>query len=56
MLWSGPSASTSMARAQGGLIGMLIECGEKDVFERIAFVKFAPEWLHGRKAPVVQKP
>jgi hypothetical protein len=54
MLWSGPSAYTSMIRTQGGLIGMLIECGTKDVYEQIAFIKFAPEWLHGRKAPVVK--
>jgi hypothetical protein len=33
----------------------LIECGE-DVYEQIAFVKLAPEWLHGRKAPAIQKP
>jgi hypothetical protein len=34
----------------------LIECGEKDVYEQISFVKLAPEWLHGRKAPAIQKP
>ena len=51
MLWSGPSAYTSIVRVQGGLVGMLIECGKKDVYEQIAFVKFAPEWLKARKAP-----
>ena len=51
MLWSGPSAYTSMVRVQGGLVGMLIECGAKDVYEQIAFVKFAPEWLKSRKPP-----
>ena len=51
MLWSGPSAYTSMIRVQGGLVGMLIECGVKDTFEQIAFVKFAPEWLKAGKAP-----
>ncbi len=53
MLWSGPSAYTSMVRVQGGLVGMLLECGTKDVYEQIAFVKFAPEWLKSRKAPGV---
>lgn len=52
MLWSGPSAYTSMVRVQGGLVGTLIECGKKDVYEQIAFVKFAPEWLKARKSPV----
>jgi sialidase-1 len=52
MLWSGPSAYSSMVRVQGGLVGLLIECGTKDVYEQIAFVKFAPEWLKARKAPV----
>jgi len=54
MLWSGPGAYTSMVRVQGGLVGMLIECGTKDVYEQIAFVKFAPEWLKARKAPEVK--
>jgi sialidase-1 len=50
-LWSGPSAYTAMTRVQGGLVGLLVECGEKDVHEQIAFLKFAPEWLRVRKAP-----
>ncbi|MBL9152445.1 MAG: exo-alpha-sialidase [Verrucomicrobiales bacterium] len=52
LLWSGPSAYTAMIRTEGGLIGMLMECGSKDVYEQIVFVKFAPEWLKARKAPV----
>jgi sialidase-1 len=52
-LWSGPSAYTAMTRIQGGLVGMLLECGTKDVYEQIAFLKFAPEWLRGRKAPAI---
>jgi sialidase-1 len=50
-LWNGPSAYTAMIRVQGGLVGMLVECGTKDPYEQIAFIKFAPEWLRGRKAP-----
>lgn len=53
MIWSGPSAYTSMTRTQGGLVGMLIECGEKDVYQQIAYIKFAPEWLRGRPAPAL---
>ncbi len=50
-LWSGPSAYTSMVRLQSGLVGLLLECGTKDPYEQIAFVKFAPEWLKARRAP-----
>lgn len=50
-LWTGPSAYTAMTRVQGGLVGVLLECGNKDVYEQIVFLKFAPEWLRGRKAP-----
>ncbi len=56
MLWAGPSAYTSMVRVQGGLVGMLIECGTKDVYEQIAFVKFAPEWLKAHPAPEAKLP
>ena len=49
--WNGPSAYTSMARTQDGLVCALIECGKKDTHEQIAFVKFAAEWLKARKAP-----
>jgi len=54
-LWSGPSAYTAMVRVQGGLVGMLVECGVKDVYEQIAFVKFSPEWLKAQKAPAPKK-
>ena len=50
-LWHGPSAYTTMLRMQDGLVAALIECGEKDIYQQIAFVKFAPEWLKARKAP-----
>lgn len=55
-LWSGPSAYTAMIRVEGGLVGMLMECGKKDVYEQIAFVKFSPEWLKARKAPAPVAP
>lgn len=51
LLWSGPSAYTSMIRTEGGLVGLLMECGQKDVYEQIIFAKFAPEWLKARKPP-----
>ncbi|MFM8471136.1 MAG: exo-alpha-sialidase [Limisphaerales bacterium] len=50
-LWSGPSAYTAMVRLPGGLVGILIECGEQQTYEQIAFMKFAPEWLKAGKAP-----
>ena len=56
LLWAGPSAYTSMVRVQSGLVGMLIECGARDVYEQIAFVKFAPEWLKARPAPEIKAP
>ena len=49
-LWSGPSAYTSMHRIHD-LVGLLMECGEQDTYEQIAFVKFALEWLKAGKAP-----
>lgn len=55
-LWSGPSAYTAMVRLPGGLVGILIECGEKQTYEQIAFLKFAPEWLKAGKAPAVLPP
>jgi hypothetical protein len=51
LLWSGPSAYTAMTRLQGGLVGILIECGEKATYEQIAFTKFAPEWLEAGRLP-----
>lgn len=53
LLWSGPSAYTAMTRLQGGLVGVLIECGEKQTYEQIVFMKFAPEWLKAGKALTV---
>ena len=50
-LWNGPSAYTSMIRAQDGLVCLLLECGKGDPYEQIAFVKFAPEWLRAKAAP-----
>ncbi len=40
-----------MTRLQGGLVGILIECGEKVTYEQIAFTKFAPEWLKAGRLP-----
>lgn len=50
-LWRGPSAYTAMVRTHDGQICTLIECGQKDTFEQIAFVKYSQEWLRVRKAP-----
>lgn len=50
-LWDGPSAYTALVRTPDGLVCALIECGKKDVYEQIAFVKFAPEWLKAGRAP-----
>jgi sialidase-1 len=50
-LWNGPSAYTAMIRAQDGLVCLLLECGTKDPYEQIAFLKLAPEWLRARPAP-----
>ena len=55
-LWSGPSAYTVMTRLQGGLVGLLMECGEKQTYEQIVFLKFAPEWLKAGKAPELKPP
>lgn len=51
MLWRGPSAYTAMTRSFDGQVCLLLECGQKDVYQQIAFVRFAPEWLKARKAP-----
>ncbi|NDF01581.1 MAG: exo-alpha-sialidase, partial [Verrucomicrobia bacterium] len=56
LLWSGPSAYTAMVRMQGGLVGVLMECGEKQTYEQIAFMKFTPEWLKAGKPPEVKPP
>ena len=56
LLWSGPSAYTAMVRMQGGLVGVLIECGEKQTYEQIVFMKFSPEWLKAGKAPEMRPP
>ncbi|MSR51038.1 MAG: exo-alpha-sialidase [Gemmataceae bacterium] len=50
-LWRGPSAYTAMIRTHDGQICNLIECGKKDPYEQIAFVKYSQEWLRIRKAP-----
>lgn len=50
-LWRGPSAYTAMVRTHDGQICTLIECGQKDTYEQIAFVKYSQEWLRVRKAP-----
>ena len=50
-LWDGPSAYTAMARGPDGQVCALIECGKKNVYEQIAFVKFAPEWVKAGAAP-----
>jgi len=50
-LWNGPSAYTAMVRSQDGMICLLLECGDRDTHQQIAFLKLAPEWLRGRTAP-----
>ena len=49
-IWRGPSAYTALIRNQDGLVCVLLECGEQDPYAQIAFLKFSPEWLRGRKA------
>lgn len=49
-LWNGPSAYTAMIRSQDGMICLLLECGDGDTHQQIAFMKFAPEWLRARGA------
>ncbi len=56
LLWSGPSAYTAMVQLPGGFVGLLLECGEKQTYEQIVFLKFTPEWLKTGKAPVLQPP
>lgn len=48
-LWRGPSAYTAMIRSHDGQICTLMECGRKDTFEQIAFVKYSQEWLRTGK-------
>ena len=50
-LWRGRSAYTAMIRSQDGMICLLMECGEKDPYQQIAFMKFAPEWVKAERAP-----
>jgi len=49
-LWQGRSAYTAMIRAPDGMICLLLECGEKDPYQQIAFMKFAPEWVKAGRA------
>jgi sialidase-1 len=44
-LWRGRSAYTAMIQSPDGMIGLLLECGEKDPYQQIAFMKFAPAWV-----------
>ncbi len=56
-IWVGPSAYTSMVRLpHSGLVGVLLECGTKTIYDQIAFVKVAPEWLKAKKAPTLPPP
>ncbi len=55
-IWSGPSAYTSMTSVEGGLVGILVECGTRDLYEQIVFVKFAPEWVKTGKAVEINPP
>jgi len=50
-LWRGPSAYTAMIRAHDGFVNLLVECGTKDTFEQIAFLKFSAEWLRAAPPP-----
>jgi sialidase-1 len=49
-LWRGRSAYTAMIRSQDGMVCLLMECGEKDPYQQIAFMKFAPEWVKAERA------
>jgi len=33
------------------MVCLLLECGEKDPYQQIAFMKFAPEWVKAERAP-----
>ena len=56
-IWAGPCAYTSMARLpQGGQVAVLLECGTRTIYDQIAFIKVAPEWLKARPAPETPKP
>jgi sialidase-1 len=50
-LWRGRSAYTAMIGSPDGTICLLMECGDKDPYRQIAFMKFAPEWVKARPAP-----
>lgn len=50
-LWRGPSAYTAMIRAHDGFVNLLVECGTKDTFEQIAFLKFSTAWLRAAPPP-----
>lgn len=49
---AGPSAYSCLAALPDGSAGLLYEAGAKSPYERIVFVRFAPEWiLNGHLAP-----
>jgi sialidase-1 len=50
-LWRGPSAYTAMVRSHDGFMNLLVECGAKDTFEQIAFLKFTTAWLLAAPPP-----
>jgi sialidase-1 len=45
----GPSAYSSLAVLKDGAIGLLYEHGEKSSYERIAFIRFSPDWLSAKQ-------
>jgi sialidase-1 len=52
VLHAGPAAYSSLAELSDGAVGVLFELGETSPYERIAFARFALDWLAaGRDAP-----
>lgn len=50
-LWNGPSAYTAMTELPNCQIGVLLECGNKNAHEQIAFLRFSPAWLKENQSP-----
>ena len=48
VIHEGPAAYSSLAMLRGGTFGLLYELGERQPYERIAFVPFDTRWLQGK--------
>ena len=47
VLHEGPAAYSDLAALPDGAVGCLYECGERSPYERVAFARFAPDWVAG---------